>query len=963
MKGFVISILLISIGAFTQIPNHFVLGSKQFANTDIFGVIKSNQNIIYVATNDGVHVYKHNRFHKLPRCKNQKGNSFFDLKEDLQGNVFCKNLKGQLFKVTTDSLSLFHEIPLAQASGHFNYFINQNNEVIIFHYDIVKIHSNGRKEVIYGAKYNPENGRKIEIYEPTELKDNSIFLSLDTDKGTRPFEFKNDSIYQEDFTNLHWIGRKGNIGNARKKFILNDEVFYTTLDGDLAALKPGLATNIDFKENARYFQLSPSKGVLINNAEGLSIIEFKNNILSKSPQLFPNTFISTAYGAADGQVYFGTFGGGVIVVPNIEAIKWKKEELLRGITLSNNDELFIGSRKGKVYTFNNGFKTLRTYQDNVDELFFVKRKVLINKYGYTNLLTSIFKDNGTVKDFYQGETGVWLAGNAGVSFLPFKGCEIPSFLEAETIGNHTRGTFRVFTNKDISLKLQSIAYSKTAKALYVSSYQGIKKIYLDGTISTIEYNKEPILVSDIEVFDEIIVYGTQSNGLLLFKNDKYLASITNKDGLLSNTVKRLRIKGENLFTLTPEGLQRINLESFEITNIGLEEGVKGASISNFALGNTALYVLENDGFYSVNFDKLNKKIEPLKFTLDSLKINGLIRPIESDGVFGYKENTLELFFDFKDEVKKDEAFYTYQLIGMENEFKRFSTKENTISYPSLIPGNYTFKMRLNYRDQQSETFTYSFIIKPPFWQRLWFYLLIIFIAGFSIFLVFQRKLKRQEKEARIINEINSSKLTAIQSQMNPHFVFNALNSIQHLVINGDTDQAYNYITRFANLVRKTLDFSEKETISVFQEIELLEVYLKLEKLRFNTNFDYEIIKSNIHDVQVPPMLIQPFIENALVHGLMHKKGLKKLNVHLEIKDNLLICKVEDNGIGREAAKLIRKRQRGNYKSFALNAINNRFRILRDYYPMEIGYVYKDFTENDDITTRVTLRIPVKYRVD
>ncbi len=228
-------------------------------------------------------------------------------------------------------------------------------------------------------------------------------------------------------------------------------------------------------------------------------------------------------------------------------------------------------------------------------------------------------------------------------------------------------------------------------------------------------------------------------------------------------------------------------------------------------------------------------------------------------------------------------------------------------------------------------------------------------------LVYRWRLTIQTKKAQQINELHASKLTAIQSQMNPHFIFNSLNSIQDLILKGDVEHSYSYITTFSNLVRRTLSYSEKDFIDFDQELKLLELYLSLEKLRFKKELDFEININNIEDIMLPPLLIQPFIENSLLHGLLHKEGQKKLNISFELKDTL-ICTIEDNGVGREKSKTIKLRQRSEHESFSGKAIHTRFDILSKVFGGNFGYVYEDLYENNEATgTRVILSIPIKHK--
>lgn len=256
----------------------------------------------------------------------------------------------------------------------------------------------------------------------------------------------------------------------------------------------------------------------------------------------------------------------------------------------------------------------------------------------------------------------------------------------------------------------------------------------------------------------------------------------------------------------------------------------------------------------------------------------------------------------------------------------------------------------------------------------YFNVCMLFLGVFLIILFFKRENYKKEKllerkntllekayselEIKNKNELALSNLKALKSQMNPHFIFNLLNSIQYMILRGDIENSYNFINQFASLVRNTLDYSDKKQILLSEELQLIKIYLKLEKLRFEDDFEYEIIEHNLKEIKIPPMMIQPFIENALVHGLIHKKGEKRLKITLNITD-VLECIIEDNGVGRQKAKKIRQRQRGDHKSFATKSIENRFVILREIYKEGIGYKYYDLDTADSsgMKTKVVLKIP------
>jgi LytS/YehU family sensor histidine kinase len=169
-------------------------------------------------------------------------------------------------------------------------------------------------------------------------------------------------------------------------------------------------------------------------------------------------------------------------------------------------------------------------------------------------------------------------------------------------------------------------------------------------------------------------------------------------------------------------------------------------------------------------------------------------------------------------------------------------------------------------------------------------------------------------------------MQALRAQMNPHFLFNSLNSIKYFIIRNQTDLAADYLTKFSRLIRLILSNSKQERVTLATELEALRLYVELEGLRFDQKFEFElVVDQNIdpEEIQLPPLLIQPFAENAIWHGLMHKTGAGKLAIRLSLKGNELVCEIEDNGIGREKAAEMRSKSATRDKSLGIDITRNR----------------------------------------
>jgi LytS/YehU family sensor histidine kinase len=221
------------------------------------------------------------------------------------------------------------------------------------------------------------------------------------------------------------------------------------------------------------------------------------------------------------------------------------------------------------------------------------------------------------------------------------------------------------------------------------------------------------------------------------------------------------------------------------------------------------------------------------------------------------------------------------------------------------------------------------------------------------------------KEAKIIleKELDKSTLSSIKAQMNPHFIFNALNTIQSYVYMNDKRNASIYISKFSNLTRSILNMSNKESITLSEEIKSLELYLSLEKMRFEDTFEYVISVSETVEkerITLPSMLLQPYVENAVKHGLLHKKNNRILSISFSKEDAFLKIVIDDNGIGRKRSEELNKINYSKHASFAMNANKKRIDILQQQYKninLQIIDKYSDF--NEAMGTQVIIQLPIQ----
>ena len=226
----------------------------------------------------------------------------------------------------------------------------------------------------------------------------------------------------------------------------------------------------------------------------------------------------------------------------------------------------------------------------------------------------------------------------------------------------------------------------------------------------------------------------------------------------------------------------------------------------------------------------------------------------------------------------------------------------------------------------------------------------------------------REKEIELLKlhkDFATSQLTALRTQMNPHFIFNSLNSIQHYILQGNITEANKYLSKFSKLQREILHCSNQHFISLEKEIEILNSYLQLEQLRFGESFTYDINMTDEIDpaeIKIPPMMLQPFVENAIWHGLMPKQGDKTLKIYFDLHtDDILLATILDNGIGREASAKLKQNNggsNGRHESKGMSMVHQRLQLLQQQYDKPFEVAVSDITDEAGMVqgTQVALKI-------
>jgi ligand-binding sensor domain-containing protein/sensor histidine kinase YesM len=362
-----------------------------------------------------------------------------------------------------------------------------------------------------------------------------------------------------------------------------------------------------------------------------------------------------------------------------------------------------------------------------------------------------------------------------------------------------------------------------------------------------------------------------------------------------------------------------------------------------------------------------KSLEQTRFASWVNPLGGLLPGLE----LPWDENHLSFEFLAVDLSHPESLRYRWKLEGSPNAQWSPLSAQSAVNFAGLQPGQYVFSVQATSDGYTfSETLQAPFVVKKPFWQYLGVqFLMLLALAGLVALIARARirRVKKAEAAKRATLELQNHLLQleqkALQLQMNPHFLFNALNSIQSLVSAGDVQEARNQIGHFAQLMRGILQNSRQAFISLKEESDTLQQYLKIEQFCQQNKFEYSIIlPENIdpEELEIPPMLLQPFVENAVVHGISHLNWPGKITIQFNVQSGILCCQIRDNGVGREKAARLRQERKPGHQSVAISVTRDRLEALKGTLHYEALAISDLRDETGEIIgTQVEVRMPVK----
>jgi len=818
------------------------------------------------------------------------------------------------------------------------------------------------------------------------------------------------SIVKSINNNQLWIGTNG---NGLNKFDLDNEIFEHYLH-DSKNENSLINNNVNtlFEDNDGILWIGTSGGISRYDEKSGKFTSFSHDPLNTNS--ISSNFVYAIYKDLSDILWCGTYWGGIDkldfkakrfdhIQKNISSASKLAENNFHSILEINSNLLLIGTwgdglvlydRKRKTFTnyhynlndpnsvSNNFIRTI--YKDQYGNIWigtyggglnkFDIRKKKLHRYYYDSRNPNSISSNSIVTIYQDSRNMMWIGTEGGG-------------LNKLNPDHKTFTRFQYQVNDTTSISSNDIycIYEDDHNVLWIGTASGLDKfdVYFNQFDHYLQETSSNNFLSNNYVYaiqaakngrDSSMWVGTAS-GLYRFdtKTGRY-KRYTEENGLPNRVICGI-LEDDNgfLWLSTNRGLSRFDPKMKIFSNYDVADGLQSnmfnigafCKFNNGELGFAGINglnifhpenIISNTYVPPVYITGLKKIDQPMNSDIDLTDLSQI--------ELSYDDNYFTIEFVSLDFSHPEKNRYAYKLEGADDRWIH-SEDENFARYTNIDPGKYIFKVRGTNNDGvwNMEGDEITIVIKPPFWMTWWFNAIIISVITLSLVFTVYVIIKREKQKTAINKKISELKLQALQAQMNPHFIFNTINAIQYFISKKDNDSAYFYLTKFSRLLRRTLENSEKLRIPLEEEFESLKLYLELQSLRYGNKFSYHIAidpEIDLHAIEVPSMVFQPYIENAIQHGFSSTKNGGKLEISVKQIDDMLVCNIVDDGVGIKKSLSIKKNKDTAHTSSGMKLTAERLEIINAAHKDNINVSIKDLNETDKNAngTQVTLQIPV-----
>jgi ligand-binding sensor domain-containing protein len=735
----------------------------------------------------------------------------------------------------------------------------------------------------------------------------------------------------------------------------------------LQSLSTGKTIRVPTIQQQVNFSIIDENLVSINSPWGASVYNLNN---PDSVQHFlPGVRVSGLQKDKEGNLWFTTMGQGVYRLNSAFVLNTKLQDynLNQQQVLSfarEGNSIVVGSDKNVIHWLDAG-----TGKE--------ERKLKLDTMGINQGVVALFK-NAAGNLIGGTPTGIFQLTPQFKCYAPLAYINVKSFFpyKKDLVVSTDRNIFRI---NQLTLAIRDTIWQERATTayavndtFYIGTLNGLYRLLPNGDKQFLGEKFAPFksrIAAITRDTNNVMWVATFGGGLVAFKNEKIIAHFKQEQGLASNICRTLFLQGNDLWVGTNKGLNKIRIDdtTYPMKKYTTGDGLVSDIINVVYVYNNKVFVGTPEGVTFFDEAKIASQSRcDLRFI--NISVGGeAFYPDVAPVIIPHKKNNIQFDYVGISYKSTGDIRYRYRMVGLDSTW--YETKETFLNFPALPSGDYELQLQaINKFDVHSQLLVARFTVEKLLYEKNWFKLLIVVLSmamtSFIMWLIIRRIRKREREKTSFVKRINELEQLSRKAQMNPHFIFNSLNSIQQYVMDADVAGANKFISGFSRLIRQTLDFSSRPEISLEEELDYLTNYLDIEKTRLENAFSWSVhVDKSVKPAEyyIPPMILQPFVENSVRHGLRFlrdKSGMVTITVKRE-KDHL-VCMLEDNGIGRKAATKYKSITPINYQSKGLSLTAERIEMFNREHEQQITMQIHDLEDEAGraLGTRVIISFPV-----
>ena len=924
------------------------------SSNHVYDVFQDTKGFMWFATDRGLCRYDGFQFVNFGNNE-QLSKSGSYISEDGFGRIWYMNFDGYLFYVDRGILHSLHQ---KEPIGCLNYGIREN-ELFVIEKDAIAIYD------LHTLKVK----RKITHHAPEDLYIYSVITKdgfLCVGRNSLMIDWKYRKTRPDfGFTDQHLVlGLTSKTGESVifcSKFLTKNNLY------SYSGKK--IIPRFPFRTASSVQALCQTKQTIwactINGVFGFSE---KGKPLNNGRAYFGDKSISDVFEDKQNNLWISTTSSGILFIPNKNTLYYPMHSGA-GFFFRTNNQVIMVNEKGEFRKFagNQWVKTaqLKGFTEKVERLFYDQQSATI---ATSSKSFEFWDQQGNkketllmaVKDFQRLDDRYFLLAASGICGVYDSNPSLPSEWETEFRNYPTRPENKRFIELMIGARGKSVCLDKVSKSFYLSTNLGVFRFH-NGRFSEVLSGTKRIYLNQLLRFGNRII-GLDDNGKLFELSGKQIQPLQVKrlvPAILQ--IDKMKVVGSSLYLVGNRNVYILD-SNFESVR-KLELNIGSSDFSDITESDGLIFIATNSGvltFLKKDISRLSAHpdLEILSIKVNNRSIAGTeLLKLEHD------QNDIEIAYAILDYVNPNRYPLYYRMNG--SSWKMASPQSRILSFAALEPGNYTIDLEMN--GKLLTTIRWS--IHTPWWKSLWFYCSMFLAVSCSIIYFFRSRIRRIKKRNELLTEklmleksLKESMLKSVKAQMNPHFFYNALNTVQSFIFEGDKRNASTYLSKFSTLSRMILEMSEMELVTLEMECKAIRLYMDIEKARFSEDFHFIFTIDpalSQEKIRIPPMLIQPYLENAVKHGLLHKKGKKVLELTIELpEEKKLKVTITDNGIGRFKSAEINRHKHSQHTSFASDANAKRLQLLQRENDAP-SIVFDDLADEsgESLGTKVEIYIP------